>query len=237
MVGRATFNDAACYRDISDLQATVNAGACSCRVICIVPEARSLGAELELAVQPSPWFDFAISASYPDSELRSTLTSTNEDGEVTVVSGIEEGNRLPTGQEFQLAAAAHYRWEIKDTWAGYLTGVYQHVGSRYTQIGDQAAGFGTVDLLTFEKPPTNGATIGGPLTQDTFTFDPELPAYDIVNLRLGLLTEAMDLSLFVNNVTDERAFLALDQERGTLARVGYLTNRPRTYGLNARFEF
>jgi hypothetical protein len=38
-------------------------------------------------------------------------------------------------------------------------------------------------------------------------------------------------------VTDERAFLALDQERGTLGRVGYLTNRPRTYGLNARFEF
>jgi iron complex outermembrane receptor protein len=237
MDGRATFNVAAFYMDISDLQATVTAGTCSSRVVFNVPEARSLGAELELAVQPTPWFDFAISASYTDSELRSTLTSTNEDGEVTVVSGIEEGNRLPTVPEFQMAAAANYRWEIKDTWAGYLTGVYQHVGSRYTQIGDQAAGFGTVDLLTFEKPPTNGATIGGPLTQDTFTFDPELPAYDIVNLRLGLLTEAMDLSLFVNNVTDERAFLARDQERGTLARVGYLTNRPRTYGLNARFEF
>ncbi|HVR71659.1 MAG TPA: hypothetical protein VMT87_12530 [Vicinamibacteria bacterium] len=27
------------------------------------------------------------------------------------------------------------------------------------------------------------------------------------------------------------------QERGTLARVGYLTNQPRTFGLTARFNF
>jgi iron complex outermembrane recepter protein len=235
MDGRATFNVAAFYMDISDLQATVNAGTCSSRVIFNVPEARSLGAELELGVQPSPWFDFAISASYTDSELRSTLTSTDMDGNVTVVSGIEEGNRLPTVPEFQMAAAANYRWEIRETWAGYVTGVYQHVGSRYTQIGDQAAGFGTVNLLAFEQG--GGATIGGPLTRDTFTFDPLLPAYDVVNLRLGLLTETVDVSLFVNNVTDERALLALDQERGTLARVGFLTNQPRTYGVNARFEF
>jgi iron complex outermembrane receptor protein len=45
------------------------------------------------------------------------------------------------------------------------------------------------------------------------------------------------VALFVNNVTDERALLALDQERGTLARVGYLTNQPRTYGVNTRVRF
>ena len=43
--------------------------------------------------------------------------------------------------------------------------------------------------------------------------------------------------MFVNNVTDERAFLALDQERGTRARVGYLTNQPRTFGVSTRFNF
>ncbi len=37
-----------------------------------------------------------------------------------------------------------------------------------------------------------------------------------------------DLALFCNNLTDERAFLALDRERGTRARIGYLTNQPRT---------
>jgi iron complex outermembrane receptor protein len=235
MGGRGYLNVAGFYMDIEDLQATVTAGTCSSRVVFNVPEATTRGLELELGAQPSPWFDFALSASYNDSELQSTLTSTDAAGNVTVVSGIEKGNRLPTVPEFQAAAAANWRWEVRQGWAGYLTGVYQHVGSRFTQIGDQAAGFGTVNLLAFEQ--AGGATIGGPLTQTTFTFDPELPAYDIVNLRLGLLSDRWDVAAFVNNVTDERALLAIDQERGTLARVGFLTNQPRTFGLNARVEF
>jgi iron complex outermembrane receptor protein len=232
MGGRGIFNIAAFYMDITDLQATVTAGTCSSRVVFNVPDARSSGLELELAAQPSPVFDFAISASYNDSELRSTLTSVDEEGNVSVVSGIEEGKRLPTVPEFQAAAAATYRWELGPAWATYLTGTYQHVGSRFTQIGDQAAGFGIVNLL-----PEGFTPLGGPLTQTTFTFDPELPSYEILNLRYGVIHERWDVALFVNNVTDERALLALDQERGTLARVGFLTNQPRTYGVSSRVKF
>ncbi len=232
MGGRGTFNVAGFYMDISDLQATVTAGSCSSRVVFNVPDARSTGIEVEFAAQPTHYFDFAISASFVDSELRSDLTTTDANGNVSIVSGIKRGNRLPTVPEFQAAAAGTFRWEMSDGWAGYLTGVYQHVGSRFTQIGDQAAGFGTVNLLAFA--PNN---IGGPLTQDTFRFNPELPSYDIINLRLGFLNEKWELAGFINNVTDEIAFLALDQERGTLARVGYLTNTPRSFGVTARINF
>jgi iron complex outermembrane receptor protein len=230
--GRGTFNIAGFHMDIEDLQATVTAGTCSSRVIFNVPEARSSGIELELAAQPNSSFDFAVSTSYVDSELKSTLTSTDPAGNVTVVAGIRDGNRLPTVPEFQFAAAANYRWQMRHGWVGYLTGTFQHIGSRFTQIGDQAEGFGIVNLLAFA--PNN---IGGPLTQNTFTFDPELPSYEILNLRLGFLHEQWDAALFVNNVTDEVALLALDQERGTLARVGYLTNQPRTFGVNTRVRF
>ena len=230
--GRGTFNVAAFYMDISDLQNTVTAGSCSSRLIFNVPSARSTGLELEITGQPSGVFDYAISASYADSKLGSTLTSTSADGTTSVVSGIEKGNRLPTVPKFQAAVAATYRWEAGD-WAGYLTGAFQHVGSRFTQIGDLVPGFGRVDLLALNA--TN--PIGGPLTQTTFTFDPEMPAYDLLNLRLGFLNERWDVALFVNNATDERAFLALDQERGTRARVGYLTNQPRTIGISSRINF
>jgi iron complex outermembrane receptor protein len=64
-----------------------------------------------------------------------------------------------------------------------------------------------------------------------------MPAYDILNLRLGLLKGKWDVSLYANNLADERAFLALDRERGLRARVGYLTNQPRTFGLTARLRF
>ena len=229
--GRGTLNVSGFYMDIRNLQATVTAGSCSSRIIFNVPESRSAGMELEIAAQPTPLFDFAVAASVADGRLQSTLESYDAEGNSTgIIAGIEEGKRLPTTPLFQATAAATWRW-LMGRWVGYLSGTFQHVGSRYTQIGDQAAGFGMVNLLALPN------TIGGPLTYDTFHFDPELPAYNILNVRVGVLSGVWDIAFFVNNVTDERAFLALDQERGTLARVGYLTNPPRRFGVATRFEF
>jgi iron complex outermembrane receptor protein len=232
MEGRGIFNVAVFYQDIEDLQATVTAGSCSSRVVFNVPKAHSSGLELELAIQQTERFDWALTASFIEAELDSTVNSVGSDGSVTVVGGIQKGNRLATVPETQFAAAANYVWPMSNAWEGYVNGIVQYMGSRYTQIGDQADGFGTVDLLSFEP-----STIGGPLTQSTFTFNPLLPSYTIANARLGLRNDRWDVALFVNNLTDELALLALDQERGTRARVGYLVNQPRTYGVTARLNF
>ncbi len=229
--GRGSFNVSAFYDDIKDLQVTVTAGTCSSRLIFNVPKARSVGGEVELALTPSDRFDFALSGSYADSTLRSTVTSTDPNGNVSVVSGIRSGSRLPGVPKFQAALAATYQQPITPVFQGYVTGAYQHVGSRFTEVGDDVPGFGTVNLLALPN------TIGGPLTQNTFTFNPELPAYDIVNLRLGVRHAGIDLALYINNLTDEKALLALDRERGLLARVGYLTNQPRTFGITTRVDF
>ena len=69
-----------------------------------------------------------------------------------------------------------------------------------------------------------------------FPFNAELPSYDIGNLRWGIRTDRWEGSLYVNNLWDERAFLSVDRERGRSARVGYLTNPPRTYGVNFPHE-
>jgi len=227
---RGSFNVSAFYMDVSDLQATVTAGSCSSRVIFNVPKARSAGAEVEFAATPSNNFDFAVSVGFNSSELRSTVTSTAADGSVSVVSGIEAGSRLPSVPQFQAAAAATYQWPIKSNALAYVTGTYQHIGSRFTQVGDQD--LGTLNLLSF-----GANTIGAPLTATTFSYDPKLPAYDILNLRLGVLKGRLDVALYANNLTDERAYLSLDRERGTRARIGYLTNQPRTFGITARVTF
>ena len=230
--GRGSFNASIFRADIENLQATVTAGSCSSRLVFNVPKARSQGVEVEFEYAPTNAFDFAVSATKTSSELRSTLTSTDAAGNTTVVAGIESGNRLPTVPEFQMAVAASYRIPPVNGWASYVTTVYQHIGSRYTQIGDQADGFGRVNLNSFA--PNN---IGGPFTQSTYTFDPELPASNTVNIRIGVLRNQWDTAVFVNNVGNELAYLALDQERGTRARVGYLTNQPRTFGISTRFTF
>jgi iron complex outermembrane recepter protein len=231
MSGRGAFNVSLFDIEVSDLQATVTAGSCSSRVIFNVPKARSRGLEVEFSAAPNDNFDFSLSGSFNNSELRSSLTSTDPGGNVSIVSGIEEGNRLPTVPEVQVAAVATYQWEMSSATRIYLTGSFQHIGSRFTQVGDQADGFGVVNLLALPN------TIGGPLTVSTFRFNPELPSYDILNFRVGAIKGRWDVALFANNLTDERALLALDQERGTLGRVGFLTNQPRTFGLTARFNF
>jgi len=228
--GNGALSVSAFYMDINDLQATVTAGSCSSRVVFNVPKARTQGIEVEFEAAPNRNIDFAISTVFNDSELRSTLTSTDASGNVSVVSGIEEGRRLPTVPEFQFAAAATYQWEVKPGALAYITGTYQHIGSRYTQVGDED--LGTLDLLSFEPH-----TIGGPLTASTFRYDPKLPAYDILNLRAGVRRGQWDVSAYINNLTDERALLSFDRERGTRARIGFLTNQPRTFGIATRFDF
>ena len=224
---RGSFNASVYRMDIEDLQATVTAGSCSSRIVVNVPEAQTTGLEAEFEYAPTDSFDFAISGNYNNSELQSDFRSSAG----TIVAGIQKGKRLPSVPEFQMAAAATYRWQMGTAMTWYTTGVYQHVGDRYTQIGDQETGFGTVDISSF------GGDIGGPFTQNIITFSPKLPEYDILNLRVGLLHGRFDTALFINNVTDETAYLALDIERGSRARVSYLTNQPRTIGISSRFNF
>ena len=228
--GNGAVSVSAFYMDIHDLQATVTAGSCSSRVIFNVPKARSQGVEVDFEAAPTQNFDFAISGSFNDSELRSTLLSTSPTGGVSVVSGIEEGRRLPAVPRFQLATAATYQWEVTAAMLGYVTATYQHMGSRFTQVGDED--LGTLDLLSF-----GSNTLGAPLTASVFLYNPELPAYDIVNLRVGARRDRWDVSVYLNNVTDERALLSFDQERGTRARIGFLTNQPRTFGIATRVNF
>ncbi|HJS42086.1 MAG TPA: TonB-dependent receptor [Gemmatimonadales bacterium] len=240
--GRGSLNVSAFYMDIQDLQLTVTAGSCSSRLILNAPKSRSQGLEVEFTASPNANLDIAVSASYADGELQSSLL----DGTGTPLPGIVSGNRLPAVPKTQGTASLTYGWPLNGGGRAFVSGSYQYVGSRYTLIDDQGNGVclnsattcpaGTVDMSKFEVDQ-GGATIGGPLTQTIFTFDPLLPAYNLANLRVGLTRSSWEAAFYIKNLTDERAFLALDRERGTRARVGYLTNQPRTYGLTFRFNY
>ncbi|PYR32483.1 MAG: TonB-dependent receptor [Acidobacteria bacterium] len=228
--GKGSVSASAFYMDIRDLQATVTAGSCSSRLIFNVPKARSQGVEAEVELVPTRNVDLALSSSFNDSTLRSTVTSTDAASNVSVVGGIQSGRRLPTVPRFQSAEAATFQWEVRAGSMAYVTATHQYIGSRFTQLGDQD--LGTLNLLSF-----GANTIGRPLTASVFTYNPELPSYNIANLRVGVRRGRWDVSAFLNNLTDEHALLSLDQERGTRARIGYLINQPRTFGLSYRVIF
>ena len=226
--GRSTFNLSAFDMEITDLQLTVTAGSCSSRLILNAPKARSQGVEAEITLSPDQHWDFALSAAFNNGKLGSDL----KDGSGNIISGIKSGNRLPAALQAQASGAITYGWLLAAGSRADISGSFSYNGSRYTLIDDEASGAGTVNLNSF-----GAHTIGGPLTQSTFTYKPLLPGYGLVNLRAGLSREKWGASIFVTNLTDTRALLALDRERGTRARVGYLTNQPRTFGVTLNYTY
>lgn len=225
--GRVTFNGALFFSDIDDLQVIADAGSCSSRIV-LNAQAESVGAEFELFARPNDNWDFGLSATYAEAEITETRGSAGGGP----IAGIREGNRLPTSPKLQAAATVTYSWQFSSGRDAFANFTFQHVGSSYTQLADQEPPFGCVGC-----PGAPGFLPFGDPTITQFEFDPELPDYQIGNLRLGVRNVSWEAAAFVNNVWDERAFLSIDRERGTRARVGYFTNMPRTYGLSLRLNF
>jgi iron complex outermembrane receptor protein len=220
------FNANAFYADISDLQVTLDAGSCSSRVVFNVPEAHSMGVELETEIALGENFELSVAGSLLESEFDSTVT----DADGNILGGIEEGNRLPSVPEFQIAAAASWFFDGGAFGGedGYVTLTAQHVGSRFTQPGDQVPGAGDfVSNLPF----------GGAPGTDVTSLDLELDSYQIVNLTTGMQFGSVELAAYVTNILDENADLSFDRERGGRARLGFQTNQPRTYGVTVRKRF
>lgn len=223
---RYTFNAAAYYNDITDLQVTLDAGSCSSRVVFNVPEAHASGVEIEFGWEPIDGLQLTFAGGFTEAEFDSTV----RDGGGNVLGGIEKGNRLASVPEWQAAATAAYYWPISwgEGMEAFVAGSVQHLGSRFTQPGDQVPGAGNfVSNLPF----------GGASGTDVTALDLELEPYTLVNLNAGIQNDDWGVTLFVNNVTDENANLAFDRERGGRARLAFHTNQPRTIGLTVRRNF
>jgi len=237
---RVTFNLDVFYSDIKDLQATTTAGSCSSRIVFNVPTARSAGVEMELFARPNINWDFGVTASYIDAKLTSSVTSTPTPGTTVVVGGLGDGNRLPTAPKTQAAAYLGYTLPVSNQRDFFANFTVQYVGSSFSQFENEQPGFGNICTGCPNAANPYAARLdafGGPLSANSFTFNPELPSYTIGNLRLGLKSDRWQAAFYVNNLWDETAHTALDYERLRTARVGYLTNQPRTYGLYGSFSF
>ncbi|HVF36487.1 MAG TPA: TonB-dependent receptor [Sphingomicrobium sp.] len=223
-----TFNAAAFYTDIQDLQVTADAGSCSSRVVFNVPKAHTQGVELEMAVSPIEGLDLSVAGSYVSAKFDSSLRTPTG----LIVAGIRDGNRLPTVPKFQAAATATYGERFRDNGDWYVTGSFQHVGGRYTQPADQEPGSGFFNFISY-NPATNA------FGTSTRFFGPlRLPSYNLVNFSAGIdFDSGLGVSAYVNNFLQANPKLSLDRERGGRARIGYNVGQPRTIGLTVRQKF
>ena len=211
--------------EIEDLQVTLDAGSCSSRISFNVEEAHTTGLEFELTAEPAEGLILSLAGSTLESEFDDTVMSGG-----TILGGVEDGNRLASVPELQLAAAATYNFSTSlfGGSEGYFSVTAQHVGDRFTQPSDQVAGAGTF---------SSGLPFGGATGAEQTVLDLELEAYTLVNIRLGIVKDDWETALYINNVADENADLSFDRERGGRARLAFRTNQPRTIGLVFRKFF
>jgi outer membrane receptor protein involved in Fe transport len=222
--GPVTFNAAAFYTDIKNLQVTLDAGSCSSRVVFNVDKAHTRGVETEFNVRPLEGLDLSFAGSLLEAEFDTTLP-----GALTAATGIRDGNRLPSVPKYQFATSATYGSRFSDKGEWFVTASWQRVGNRYTQPADQENNPRTfVSGLAFNGAPATASTRVNLL----------LPAYDLVNLSAGLdFDSGLGVQLYANNLFDENALLSFDRERGGRARLGYNIGRPREIGITLRQKF
>jgi len=224
-----TFNAAAFYNDIKNLQVTADAGSCSSRVVFNVPKAHAKGVEAELNARVGEGFDLSFAGSLTDAKFDSSVTTTSG----VVIAGIRDGNRLPTVPRYQLAATGTYTVPLGAEREWFTTASVQRIGSRFTQPGDQEPGAALIPNALYYNPAT-GAYGSGVNNFGSF----KLPAYTLVNVSTGVnLGRGVEIQLFANNLFDKKPLLSLDRERGARARIGYNVGQPRTIGVTARFKF
>ncbi len=222
-----TFNAAAFYTDIEDLQATLVAGTCSSRISFNVEDSHTAGVEFELGSGPGEAFQWSVAGSMLESQFDSTVTGGADNA---IIGGLEKGNRLASVPEFQIAATGSYNFdtEMFGGSEGYIAATLQHVGDRITQPSDQ------VDV---PREFTSGITFGGATGTDVTSLDLLLDEYTIINLSAGVVKDSWEAVLYINNIGDENANLSFDRERDGRARLGFRTNQPRTIGVTLRMNF
>ena len=224
---KVTLNGSLFYTDISNLGVNVDAGGCSSRVTISVPEAHTMGGELEFAVHPTDALLVTFAGSYVEAEFDSTVTN---------VPGIKDGNRIPSVPNWQLSAVATYTFPgLFQSKESYVTASWQFVGDQITQPGDQ-------ENTVFPPNQNDSPVIAGPTVQDlrsdlNFRDRMELDAYNLFNLNTGLLYDTWEVMFYIKNITDENPQLSFDRERGGRARLAYRVGQPRTFGILTRFYF
>jgi iron complex outermembrane recepter protein len=176
-----------------------------------LPTAEIKGIETELAVTFSQQWQLDAAISYNDAKTAeaSTLSVTDEDGEVFTFA-VSDGARLPVTPDWSGSLGLEFRPDMR------LMEARPFARFDYSYVGASVNSLEGIESIVSGNPVER---------QD---------AYDISNLRFGLEADNWTGSIFINNLFDERAELFLSN-RWKVQRQA--VNRPRTVGVQFRYNF
>ncbi|MBC2653460.1 TonB-dependent receptor [Novosphingobium aerophilum] len=171
---------------------------------------RTYGAEGSITLLPTSGLSLGASITYVDSKLKSNLPA-------DVVNGGtpgQSGDRVPYVPHWSFSARGEYEMPVSDTVKAYVQSDVSYKGSSYTQFR-----------------PVSAAQLSAGVPENYYTL---VPSYWLWNARVGARVGDVDLSLFVENITNKFAVVGAKQDVNSLR---YFTARPRTIGLSGSLKF
>ena len=160
----------------------------------------------------SKGFELEVNAA-PTDNLRLSLGVGYTDAEITDaggVAGVTVGDKIQGVPDWTINGSASYDFDFNQTWRGNFRVDANHYGESFSSNNESSAA-----------------------TQR------QRDSWETVNLRLTGATDKYEITLFIDNATDERANLADSRSIAaeTPGRQRLVTNRPRTIGVQARMRF
>jgi len=186
-------------------------------VIANVGDAVVDGMDVDFSVLPAEGWSLGLNSTYLfKAAIDKHVAVFDQRDPENLALDIPKGTRLPLVPDFKLSAWAEYDWHV-DALNGsdaYLRVQYQYAGSSWNRLVDN---------------DTSGTGYG---KRD------QSPSYQLWDLRAGLNNGDWDITVYVDNVADERAVYWHDTNADLYwGRDNFRVLKPRTYGINVRRYF
>jgi iron complex outermembrane receptor protein len=214
---RLSFQTSVYYIDWSGIQTTVNLPSCGAFYTANRGKAISQGFDFQVAAILAEGLKVSANVGYTDAYYPDAAFGASVDGVTPLLIGA--GDKLPNVAPWSASAHADYTRDISAIWDGSRS--YFRLDYRWIDATPR----GNPALASYD--PTTGGPIGNAPNS----------AYGQLNLRLGVLHGGLDVSAFVNNVTNADPILGVTHASVADTLYSATAIRPRTMGVTGLFRF
>ena len=214
---RLSFQTSVYYIDWTGIQTTVNLPSCGAFYTANRGKAISQGFDFQVAAILAEGLKVSALVGYTDVYYPSAEYGATVGGVTPVL--IAAGDKLPNVPPWSAALHMDYSRDIGRIWDSAQS--YFRVDYRWTDATSRG------DPATVGYDPGTGGPIG---------FAPN-SAYGVLNLRLGVVHGGLDVSAFVNNVTNANPILGLTHASLTDSLYSATAIRPLTAGVTGLYRF
>ncbi|KCZ89751.1 TonB-dependent receptor [Hyphomonas jannaschiana] len=205
--GRANLSGAVFYADWTEIPVFLTLAGGAYTPLVNLGDATSKGVEAEYSVAVNENLTLSVNGSYTKTELQGNAQYQKQ--------------RLPASPETMLNVSMSYERPLKNGWQVYANGNANYVGPYKSTLIEEF---------------TDNVAANELDTRFGITKDEEVGDYVLVNLRIGLSTDAWDVSAFAKNVFGEdAATLSNTFSYAGAPSESFVT--PRTVGVSLKRSF